>query len=105
MQLRVDGGKAVMRTRKGLDWTANFAAVADAGRGLPDCIIDGEVCALDRNGAPDFAALQAALSESRSQDPTYFFRPAVRRRRRSTADAADGEEREAQEDVEPQRPA
>ena len=38
--------------------------------GLPDCIIDGEVVALDHNGAPDFAALQAALSEGRSQDLT-----------------------------------
>jgi bifunctional non-homologous end joining protein LigD len=72
MQLRVDDGVAVMRTRKGLDWTEKFAAVADAGSGLPACIIDGEVCALDRNGAPDFAALQAALSEGRSQDLTYF---------------------------------
>jgi bifunctional non-homologous end joining protein LigD len=72
MQLRVDDGKTVMRTRKGLDWTEKFAAVADAGSGLPDCIIDGEVCALDHNGAPDFAALQAALSEGRSQDLTYF---------------------------------
>ena len=41
-------------------------------RGLPDCIIDGEVVALDHNGAPDFAALQAALSEGRSQDLVYF---------------------------------
>ena len=72
MQLRVDGGEAVMRTRKGLDWTDKFAAIADAGRGLADCIIDGEVCALDHNGAPDFAALQAALSEGRSHDLTYF---------------------------------
>jgi bifunctional non-homologous end joining protein LigD len=72
MQLRVDGRTAVMRTRKGLDWTEKFAAVAEAARGLPDCIVDGEVCALDHNGAPDFAALQAALSEGRSQDLTYF---------------------------------
>jgi bifunctional non-homologous end joining protein LigD len=72
MQLRVEDGEAVMRTRKGLDWTDTFAAVADAGRNLPDCIIDGEVCALGHNGAPDFAALQAALSEGRSQDLTYF---------------------------------
>ena len=39
---------------------------------LDDCIIDGEVVALDHNGAPDFAALQAALSEGRSKDLTYF---------------------------------
>ena len=78
MQLRIENGEAVMRTRKGLDWTAKFAAVADAGRGLPDCIIDGEVVALDRNGAPDFAALQAALSEGRSRDLTYLrVRPAL----------------------------
>lgn len=72
MQLRVAGGQAVMRTRKGLDWTSDFAAIAEAARKLDDCIIDGEVVALDHNGAPDFAALQAALSEGRSQDLTYF---------------------------------
>jgi bifunctional non-homologous end joining protein LigD len=72
MQLRVKAGEAVMRTRKGLDWTEKFAEIAQAARGLPDCIIDGEVVALDRSGAPDFAALQAALSEGRSRDLTYF---------------------------------
>ena len=66
MQLRVAGGRAVMRTRKGLDWTGKFAAIAEAHAASPDCIIDGEVVALDHNGAPDFAALQAALSEGRS---------------------------------------
>ena len=72
MQLLVEDGEAVLRTRKGLDWTDKFAAIAQAGRGLPDCIIDGEVVALDHNGAPNFAALQAALSEGRSRDLTYF---------------------------------
>ena len=72
MQLRVEDGEAVMRTRKGLDWTAKFAAIAEAASGLPDCIIDGEVVALDHNGAPDFSALQAALSEGRSRDLIYF---------------------------------
>ncbi len=72
IQLRVVGGKVAMRTRKGLDWTSDFAAIADAARTLEDCIIDGEVVALDHNGAPDFAALQAALSEERSKDLTYF---------------------------------
>ena len=72
LQLRVEDGDARLRTRKGLDWTGKFAAIADAGCGLLDCIIDGEVVALDRNGAPDFAELQAVLSEGRSQDLTYF---------------------------------
>jgi bifunctional non-homologous end joining protein LigD len=72
MQLRVAAGQAIMRTRKGLDWTSRFAAIAEAAKGLEDCIIDGEVVALDRNGAPDFAALQAALSEGNSEVLTYF---------------------------------
>ena len=72
MQLRSSEGKAEMRTRKGLDWTAKFAAIANVGSQLPACIIDGEVVAVDHNGAPDFAALQAALSEGRSRDLTYF---------------------------------
>jgi bifunctional non-homologous end joining protein LigD len=72
MQLRVEDGKAIMRTRKGLDWTPKFAAVAQAAGGLPDCIIDGEVVALDHDGAPHFSALQAALSEGRSRDLIYF---------------------------------
>ena len=31
MQLRVEDGKAMLSTRKGLDWTAKFAAIAKAG--------------------------------------------------------------------------
>jgi bifunctional non-homologous end joining protein LigD len=72
MQLRIEGGKAKLFTRKGLDWTAKFAAIARAAAKLPDGIIDGEICALDHNGAPDFAALQAALSDGKS-DPLIFF--------------------------------
>ena len=72
MQLRVTDGKARLRTRKGLDWTEKFAAIARAAAKLPDCIIDGEICALDHNGAPDFAALQAALSDGKT-DALIFF--------------------------------
>ncbi|HEX4157259.1 MAG TPA: DNA ligase D, partial [Rhizomicrobium sp.] len=72
MQLRVEHGRSRLRTRKGLDWTNKFRAVADAAAELPDCIMDGEVVALDTHGAPDFAALQAALSEDRSNVLIYF---------------------------------
>jgi bifunctional non-homologous end joining protein LigD len=72
MQLRVEGGKTKLLTRKGLDWTDKFAATARAAAKLPDCIIDGEVCALDHNGAPDFAALQAALSDGKSEALIFF---------------------------------
>jgi bifunctional non-homologous end joining protein LigD len=72
MHLRVEDGRAVLRTRKGLDWTNKFAAIADAAAKLPDCILDGEVVALDAHGAPDFAALQAAISDGRSEALIYF---------------------------------
>ena len=62
-----------LKTRKGLDWTTKYPAIAKAAGKLPDAIIDGEICALDENGAPDFAALQAALSEGRT-DLLCLFR-------------------------------
>lgn len=71
-QMRVADGKATLKTRKGLDWTGKYPEIAEAASGLPDCIIDGEICALDQNGAPDFAALQAALSEGKTGDLVYF---------------------------------
>jgi bifunctional non-homologous end joining protein LigD len=72
LQLRIEDGKAVLRTRKGLDWTGKFARVAKVAGSLPDCMIDGEVVALDKNGAPSFAALQAALSEGRTDELVFF---------------------------------
>ena len=72
MQLRVADGKVRLLTRKGLDRTAKFDAIAKAAAKLPDCIIDGEICALDPEGAPDFAALQAALSDGKTENLIYF---------------------------------
>jgi bifunctional non-homologous end joining protein LigD len=72
MQLRTKAGQAALLTRKGLDWSDRFPAIVKAGAALPDGIIDGEVCALDHTGAPDFAALQAAISESQTDDLIFF---------------------------------
>ena len=72
VQVRVEAGRAVVRTRKGLDWTARFGAIARACAGLPDAIVDGEIVALNADGAPDFAALQAALSDGRTDDLVLF---------------------------------
>jgi bifunctional non-homologous end joining protein LigD len=72
LQLRVENGKAVLHTRKGLDWTTKFAAIAQQAKTLPDCMIDGEAVALNRSHVPDFSALQAALSEGKS-DALVFF--------------------------------
>jgi bifunctional non-homologous end joining protein LigD len=72
IQMRVLDGKVTLKTRKGLDWTAKYPAIAKAAGKLPDTIVDGEICALDENGAPDFAALQAALSEGKTDLLVYF---------------------------------
>jgi bifunctional non-homologous end joining protein LigD len=72
MQLRVEGGDVSLKTRKGLDWTGKFGTIAREARSLPDALIDGEIVALDREGVPEFSALQAALSEGKT-DKLIFF--------------------------------
>jgi bifunctional non-homologous end joining protein LigD len=72
MQLRVADHEATLKTRKGLDWSDKFQPIADLAAKFPDCIVDGEVAALDANGAPDFSALQAALSEGDMDDLVLF---------------------------------
>ncbi|MGL1409604.1 ATP-dependent DNA ligase, partial [Vibrio parahaemolyticus] len=61
--LRVEDGKATLKTRTGLDWTTKFSEIAASAQSLPDCMLDGEVCALNDRGVPSFSALQSALSE------------------------------------------
>ena len=73
IQMRVDNGAVTLKTRKGLDWTAKFgSAISRAAGNLPNCLIDGEVVALDHRGSPDFAGLQAALSEGKTDDLIFF---------------------------------
>jgi bifunctional non-homologous end joining protein LigD len=72
MQLRTVGGNAVLLSRKGLDWSSKFPEIVRAGAALADGIFDGEVVALDHTGAPDFAALQAAISDVRTKDLVFF---------------------------------
>ena len=72
IQLRVEKNSVALKTRKGLDWTEKFSAIAKEAASLPDVLIDGEIVALGENGAPDFAALQAALSERRTKDLIFF---------------------------------
>jgi bifunctional non-homologous end joining protein LigD len=72
MQMRTEGGKATLLTRKGLDWSEKFPDIVAAGADLPDGIIDGEVVALDHTGAPDFAALQAAISDGKTKELVFF---------------------------------
>jgi bifunctional non-homologous end joining protein LigD len=57
----VKGGEARLISRNGNDLTARFPAVAkEVAKAVktPDCVLDGEVCALDEQGRPSFSAMQ-----------------------------------------------
>jgi bifunctional non-homologous end joining protein LigD len=72
MQFGIGGGRAVLRTRSGLDWTDRFPEHAADAAKWPDAVVDGELCALTEDHAPDFSALQAAISDGRTGDLVYF---------------------------------
>ena len=75
IQAHVDGGKVKLLTRSGLDWTGRFGdAIVQQLAGL-DCdqaVIDGEIVVLSDNGVASFAALQAALSENRTERMFFY---------------------------------
>jgi bifunctional non-homologous end joining protein LigD len=55
------GGEAELRSRRDQDLTERFGVVARAlGQALrtPNCVLDGEVCALDDQGRSSFSAMQ-----------------------------------------------
>jgi bifunctional non-homologous end joining protein LigD len=69
---RVQGGEAQLRTRKDQDYTERFDKVArELVKALktPDCVVDGEVCALDENGRPSFSAMQ----QSKEGTPIVYY--------------------------------
>ncbi|HEY6054019.1 MAG TPA: DNA polymerase ligase N-terminal domain-containing protein, partial [Gaiellaceae bacterium] len=54
----VRGGEVELKSRRDNDLTKRFRQVADALATLPDCVLDGEVCALDESGRTSFSAMQ-----------------------------------------------
>ena len=58
---RVAGGDATLTSRRGNDLTGRFPEVARAisrTTKSPDCVLDGEVCALDERGRSSFSVMQ-----------------------------------------------
>jgi len=58
---RVAGGNATLTSRNGNDLSERFPSVAKAlekAVKTPDCVLDGEVCALDEHGRATFSAMQ-----------------------------------------------
>lgn len=72
MQMRIADGRAALRTRTGLDWSQRLPRLIADGADLPDAIIDGEVVALDHDGMPSFASLQAAFADEATEDLVFF---------------------------------
>ena len=59
--VRLAGGEATLTSRNGNDLTARFPTVAkgvEKAVKTPDCVLDGEVCALDDEGRASFSAMQ-----------------------------------------------
>jgi bifunctional non-homologous end joining protein LigD len=57
----VAGGEAKLTSRNGNDLTARFSNVAKElpkAVKTPDCVLDGEICALDESGRSSFSAMQ-----------------------------------------------
>ena len=65
---RLAGGEtAELRSRKGEDYRHRFPGVAKAlpsALSTTDCVVDGEVCALDEQGRPSFSAMQQGKPET-----------------------------------------
>ena len=72
LQLHVLKGRAVLKTRTGLDWTEKFPGLAQTAQSLPDCILDGEVVVMNSQDRPDFSALQDALAEGKADAIVMF---------------------------------
>ena len=74
MHARIDGGKAVLLTRSGLDWSHRYRRTIEALQRLPvkSAYIDGELCALNADGVPVFSRLQAARDEGRTNQLVFF---------------------------------
>jgi bifunctional non-homologous end joining protein LigD len=72
MQLHVRDANTIFYSRNGLDWTSRFPEIAKACEGLDDCIIDGEVCAVGKDGMPSFAGLTDALKAKKTAGLVYY---------------------------------
>jgi len=75
IQCHVDGNSAVLFSRKGLDWSARFPGVVDAGIALlsgGSAVFDGEIVVPVEHGESPFQSLQAALSAGPVRHAIYW---------------------------------
>ena len=74
LRIALAGGAARVHTRGGEEWSERFPALVAAASRLPatDALLDGEAVVFGRHGAPDFGALQEALSIGNTGDVVYL---------------------------------
>ena len=74
VQARLDNGKAILLTRKGLDWTKKFPTVAKAIAKLPakTALIDGELVVEGDDGISSFSLLQQDLKDDRHDRMKFY---------------------------------
>jgi DNA ligase D-like protein (predicted ligase) len=74
MHARIDGGKAALLTRTGLDWSHRYRRTIKALGSLKvkSAYLDGELCALNADGVPVFSRLQAAMDEGKTDQLVFF---------------------------------
>jgi bifunctional non-homologous end joining protein LigD len=75
LQAHLSAGRVKLSTRTGLDWTKKFGKeIAAALQALPvgTALIDGELVVETSAGVSDFSALQADLSEGRSDRFVFY---------------------------------
>lgn len=64
----IKGGSVRLMSRRNIDISHRFPKITAALARLPDCVIDGEIVALDENGKVDFGKLQViAHTDSREK--------------------------------------
>lgn len=75
IQARLERGRVVLRTRRGLDWTDKFKPIADVIARLPasQALIDGEIVVEVESGRSSFSALQEALKAGTEDFVFYVF--------------------------------
>ena len=78
----VEGGEVRLRSRNGNDLTSTYPELAELARATSgDAVLDGEIVALGRGGAPDFSKLQsrggltkkADVEKARTSTPVRFM--------------------------------
>jgi bifunctional non-homologous end joining protein LigD len=74
MQARIDGDSVRLLTRKGLDWTDRFSAIAEAlgELALGSAALDGEIVVEDSAGVSQFSELVGDLKSGRQDRFRYY---------------------------------